>query len=186
MTGTKRNAGFSLVELIICVAILAVVIGLVGPSIASMWKSEARKCAFNIDSLISKCRTDSMSRGFVGYDDTKTPEENKIANKVYIRIYVKDDKVYGDTYFGTAKVNTDQLGGHRAAGSLEVNGTAVNDKGVFISFDRATGRLDVFDTTQASETPPSSLGTISGNTYFTTGTFKVTIIALTGKHEVSG
>lgn len=59
----KDNRGFSLVELIIVIAIIAVVITMAALSIGLVFSANARTCANDIMGAISECKIATMSGG---------------------------------------------------------------------------------------------------------------------------
>ena len=56
----KNNGGFSLVELIVVIAISVVLIGAATISIRSVMGVEVKQCARNIESIINKTRVTTM------------------------------------------------------------------------------------------------------------------------------
>lgn len=54
--------GFSLVELIIVIAILAILTGGVGYGLSSLEAADAKKCAYNIKSGIGRAKSETMSK----------------------------------------------------------------------------------------------------------------------------
>jgi prepilin-type N-terminal cleavage/methylation domain-containing protein len=58
----KNNGGFSLVELIVVIAISVVLIGAATISIRSVMGVEVKQCARNIESIINKTRVTSMGK----------------------------------------------------------------------------------------------------------------------------
>lgn len=61
-----NNKGFSLIELIVVMAIMTVTVGAVGLSLTLLFGSDAKRAAMEFDSQIDECRTGAMSR----YDET--------------------------------------------------------------------------------------------------------------------
>ena len=58
----KNNGGFSLVELIVVIAISVVLIGAATISIRSVMGVEVKQCARNIESIINKTRVTTMGK----------------------------------------------------------------------------------------------------------------------------
>ena len=57
-----NNEGFSLVEIIVVIAIMAIAIGTVALSVSMVTGAESRKAFKKIESLIDEARTGAMSR----------------------------------------------------------------------------------------------------------------------------
>lgn len=62
VTEKKNNGGFSLVELIVVIAISVVLIGAATISIRSVMGVEVKQCARNIESIINKTRVTTMGK----------------------------------------------------------------------------------------------------------------------------
>ena len=165
----RNNKGFSLVEMIVIVAILGILVGVFSTSIMPLLSQRAERAAKSTNDLLSKCKVYSMSR----------------AGEIYVRLriepYKKVNNIIAEYYEGTTLIESEILATGRTI--LTVNGTALNTNSLWISFSRSTGAIDVFGT-QNSSTPPSGvsplrIGFADGNK-----AFEVQIIPSTGKHEV--
>jgi prepilin-type N-terminal cleavage/methylation domain-containing protein len=153
----EKNKGFSLIELIVVVALLAILSSIVASSLAPLFTTRARQAAMSADSLISKCKIYSMGR----------------KGEVYVRIYTDaNGKIIGEYIEDTTLVETTVLGS---------SGVKLSVDEVYISFKRSTGGLDVFGPDMT--TPPTSTNAIS----FSSGgkTYTITLLASTGRHEVT-
>ncbi|GHV33562.1 hypothetical protein FACS18949_07830 [Clostridia bacterium] len=151
----KKNSGFSLLELVVVVAIIAVMAAMIVPTLAQVYLSEAKHAASNIDNMISKCKVNSMSR----------------AGDVYVEFYNKDNRIYADYYEQDTVIYTELIG-KRTSFTWD-NGTKSTE--LKLSFKRATGALSVFgevDLTGRSEVN------------IDVGGYRITIVPLTGNHKV--
>ena len=174
----KNNKGFSLVELIVVIALIGVLAALVAPTLQNLFSSEAKKCSSQINSLISKCKIFSMGR----------------QGDVYIRIYEENGNIMGDYVEGSNVISTEQLGGSRAkVSATDPNGAASYSitaaTSLYISFNRATGGLRFFGSSQpsAGSWPTGTIesGTAEIEVVAGTKTYTVEIISSTGRHGVS-
>ena len=59
----KNNRGFSYVEMILVIAIIAILIGLVGLSMGLIDRTNISKATSNLESAMNRARTTSMARG---------------------------------------------------------------------------------------------------------------------------
>lgn len=125
----KNNKGFTLIELIVVMAIIAVCFGIAEASVSTVFSSEAKKCANELNSDISKCRINAMSR----------------SGTVFLKIYRDGGgNVIADYTENGSVVSSDTTGGSRcgvtyttdAQHSLDPAGAAL-----YLSFDRETGAL---------------------------------------------
>lgn len=91
----KKNAGLSLIEVIVVIAIMAVMIGMTGIGISLMFSRDAEKCATAIEGGLDKARTYSMSKPGTWYIEVK--EESTDGN-VYMTIWRDDTPNDGDNY----------------------------------------------------------------------------------------
>jgi prepilin-type N-terminal cleavage/methylation domain-containing protein len=140
-----NDRGFSLIEMVVVVAIIGIFIGMLLISVSSRWSAEAQRCAGNIERMVAKCRVFSMSR-----------EED-----VILRVWQEGDNWIAELTGSEPEV----VGKSKVAVEFPVGG---------ISFQRSTGRLDLWNT----EVNPG------GTRDILIGKYKISIIALTGRHEM--
>ena len=164
----RNNRGFSLVELIVVVAILGACVGLITASISTVSSSQARKCAASLDAALSRCRVAAMSRaGTVSL--TLSADGDGV-------VTVKQSEKNGETVTETA---SDQVGTSRCAVSYQVkdetDAKALDAAGITLSFDRDTGAF-VFSGSAITSITVSG----GGRSYV------ITLDALTGAHELGG
>ena len=164
----RNNRGFSLVELIVVVAILGACVGLITASISTVSSSQARKCAASLDAALSRCRVAAMSRAGTVSMTVSVDGDGVVT--------VKQLEKNGETVTETA---SDAVGSSRCAVSYQVKGeaaaTALDAAGFTLSFDRDTGAFDF------TGTPITSI-TVSGGGR----TYVITLDALTGAHQLGG
>ena len=171
----RNNKGFSLIELIVVIALVGVLTAVIAPALQQLVSSEARKCSSQIDSLLSKCKIFSMGR----------------QGDVYIRIYEVNGKIMGEYIENGAIISTEQLGGRRASVSVtpisDAAYTISSSNSLYISFSRATGGLRLFSPTLPTTIPasPIEIGTAKIEVTASGKTYTVDIASSTGKHGVS-
>lgn len=106
----KHNMGYSLVELVVVIAIMVVLAG-AGISMTGLIpRNQVRKCAKNIITLVEKTRTEAMS-----FQDAR------------LTIYRMGDGVYADMY--VKKQGAESL----------VSTTLLGDEGIRVEFDLDDG-----------------------------------------------
>lgn len=125
----KNNQGFSLVELIVIIAIMAVLMTSVITYIGMLGTGQAKKCANGINSAFSQTKVCAMSR-----------------SSAYMVVYSNTDGVFVKTVQGSNE-RIDKVGNKGAiveyrtvrngATFMPVGSDA--DSGVRIEFDRASG-----------------------------------------------
>ncbi len=185
----KNNKGLSLVELIVVIALMAVLIGLTTLSISLLFGTQAKACAQNVSGMLNETKTGCMSR----YDETMTlsyrpktdPDEAIISDGYYSENFVStigsnaQEMPVGDSQIrkmGTSRVVitvylTD-------GSSFELGQT----EKITISFKRASG---AFDKVVVNGTEKDAY--IDKMT-FQSGlrTFTITMVPETGKHTLQG
>jgi prepilin-type N-terminal cleavage/methylation domain-containing protein len=152
----KSNKGFTLVELIVVVAIIGIIIGAMTYSINSVSSTRAKKVASDLSALISQCRVDTLSGA---------------PSPTYLEIS-KDGKVYyGILHEGGEEKARQKLGGSGVSisWSSQTEGDALK-----IGFSRATGAMDVINYQNCT-----SITVISG-----AGSYTITLVPKTGYHSV--
>lgn len=114
----KNNGGFSLVELIVVIAISVVLIGAATISIRSVMGVEVKQCARNIESIINKTRVTTMGKDSAVLEIYKDASDGAYYYKTTINGTVSDPSKIGknriDVYYS---VNDDYTGKTQLNGS---------------------------------------------------------------------
>lgn len=163
------NRGYSLVELIVVIAIMAVMVGVMSLGIGMMFTRDANYVAVRIDDMLTEARTASMSRaGTFTYSfhiDSSTPSNS----------YVKIDQT---TDTGTTEYKRILLD---KSVTVKVNGSDANDFSVV--FDKAKGNVKTVEIDGTSSPDPDSVYEIDVTSKKNTSkTKKVTLVTTTGRH----
>ena len=193
----RDNRGLSLIELIVVIAIMAIMIGVGILSISLLFGTQARGCAQKVSSMLNETKTGCLSR----FDETMTiayrtkgqdGEKAYTADGYYAinRIYTLNNNAASVAVGGAGSSEIRALGSGKVVimvylsdGSSFELGT---DKYVTISFNRSTGAFDpviVGDTFGETQTD-DYIDKIT----FSSGarTYTLTMVQATGKHTVEG
>ncbi len=130
----KDNRGLSLVELVIIIAIMAIMIGVLVGSLGYIGNSQARSLANAIKTSIGQTRIQTMGK-----------------NEAYLYIYRgTDNKYYKETWIkagadAPVKDSTDVLGKDKPIVKYKIKGdstehTISSSDGLLITFDRTNGK----------------------------------------------
>lgn len=174
----KDNKGFSLIELLVAIAIMAIVTGIATLSYNVVRKADVKKSAQVLDSMLTSVRTNNLSQ----------------ASKSYLYIYLdSSDECF---YYKISNTLTTNPGGlsdeavYLCADSITLkckfsdstSRTVQTGNTVAFTFDKSTGALIMY---YNATTPYSS--TLTG-IEFSRGskTSKITIASETGKHFIDG
>ena len=171
----KKNRGFSLIEMMVIIAIMGILIAMITPALYSLFSSSTRGCAMNVDSLIAKCKVYAMGR----------------SEDVVVMIYKGDDgKIWGEYIEGNKAIGqAEQLGDSRVELSVTPPGGAAyaptRAQPLYISFSKATGGLCLFGDSRDGFFTPAS-GQLAKIDITSAGKpYEVSIYATTGKHGVN-
>lgn len=171
----KNNKGFSLVELIIVLAILAVVTGVSFVGFGYVYGKNVKSTIEKIDNSLLKIQSYTMSKSTGGRD-------------IYMRLTKKSDGYYVEYWHSgaTSPIESENIGKKNytltayynggSSGTVTV-GSAQNSQ-VDIYFDRSTGGL--LPLTAGGDTYWSKIEVRAGGT----GGYSVSISKITGKTEI--
>lgn len=60
----KNDKGYSLIELIVVISIMAVVMGFVSMGLRSIFSLDAKECAYDLNACLKETKTDALSKDF--------------------------------------------------------------------------------------------------------------------------
>jgi len=151
-----NNKGFTLVELIVVIAIMGIVAALIGLSASTSNSAKAERCAASVNALISKCRADSLGRS--GTFSLTISQDASSGEIVCVRLD------------GTTTV-TDRFPGKGVSISFTTSASPAPTS-LTLSFARSTGAQNCTPTCTAIT--------------FTSGrTYTITLVPSTGNHRLS-
>ena len=162
----RKNGGFTLMELIVVMAIIGVVILAIGISISASTSAKAEKTAASINALISKCRVGCLSKAG---DVSLTISLDAVGN--IICTYSENGTDSTDTFTGggiSVSYTTRYNGGTDS--KTELSQTTP----LTLSFDRSTGGLEP----QANGSECTSIIVTGGRSY------TISIVPSTGSHRL--
>lgn len=158
----NKNAGFSLVEIIVVLAIMAVLVGMSATGISLLFSRDAEKCALEIESGLEKLRTYTMSKKGNWHMEIKKESSDYIMT------------IYRDEGSGAAPYEQVNLGS-------KVN---LNPAGIKIEYSRVTGGVAKVDTTGTGWSAPGSTVLIRVDSVHNGRSKTVSIVTLTGRHFI--
>lgn len=129
----RDNGGYSLIELVIVLAIIAIIMSGVFYSIILIFSANAKSCANNIQRSIGDCKVTTMGKASAYMKLYRNSEGN-----VYTRMYVWDTSLSDYAESDAQKVGTQKVTvKYQAKGGTEKELLAGDE--IEIWFDRATG-----------------------------------------------
>lgn len=151
----KENKGFTLVELIVVIAIMSVLLGLIAVSIAPMFTQAVKGSADNLQAKLA---------------DTRTASYAKNGSNTYLKLTVdSDNRLYGTVIINGVEQETERLSRYSESVAWErgdatsltkpsnVLGTGST---LYVAFSKGTGEIVYCDTTQPTSIPSSATGAI--------------------------
>lgn len=165
----RDNRGLSLVELMIVIAILAVVSGIVALGIGVAISKPAEECARKIQQSLEGARVYTMGK-----------------QKLSVKYYISDGSVYAQetiTYPNgiTKDKNPEKIGAKSTKVTYKMGGTEYNlsAEPLILTFDRSTGGLNAAECSPSGISDEVEILVQRGSTVM-----KVTLYSLTGKVTV--
>lgn len=167
----KNNSGFSLVELIIVIAIVAALITTVFLSVSMVFSANAKACSNDLQRAIADCKVTTMGKArawLVIYRGSN--------NRVYSQMHIME-QVEGEEIGTLADIPQEpqKLGGNRVVvtytDSAGVDQGDLPETGITIEFDRSSGSF--------KDGTPQSIDVIGGNRHY-----HLVFVKLTGKVSV--
>ena len=163
-----NEKGFSLVELIIVIAIMAVVIGTVVFSVSMVFSANAKTCCNNLQRAIADCKVTTMGKSeawLVLYRGS----DNQIYCQMYYNEAVIENDAEGNVIMKAVPANEEpqKIGGKRVVVTyIDTEGNEHQDlptdaidvnKRLTIAFDRSSGSF---------KNAPKSMEIIGGNRHY--------------------
>jgi prepilin-type N-terminal cleavage/methylation domain-containing protein len=90
----RNNRGFTLVEILVVVAILGALIGIISMSVSSVFSERAKRCASEADAYISMCKVNCMSRAGDIYIVLDVDGDGCIRGRYYEDGALKDTAIF--------------------------------------------------------------------------------------------
>lgn len=189
----QDNRGLSLVELIVVIAIMAIMVGVGILSISLLFGTQARGCAQKVSSMLNETKTGSLSR----FDETMTLTycvKNQDGNKAFTTDgYYAINQIYTiDKNAVRMPIGTADSAEVRSMGSGKViitvylsDGSSFaleQDKKITISYDRSTGAFEPVIVNGVQTVHYVDKITFASGTR----TYTITMVKETGKHVLEG
>lgn len=153
--------GFTLVELMVVVAIMGILTGVMSLSVSTVSSARTKRCASEIDAYISMCKVNAMSRAadvkIVLYKDS----DGNICGNYYEGDAVKSSEVFSDARVGVSY-------------TVGADSKELDTAGLTLSFDRSSGAFKP----QSGGTYCTAISVTAGRTY------TITLVPATGNHYV--
>lgn len=181
---TEQNTGFTLVELVVVLAVLAIAGALLAVGLTTVFNADAKKCAQSVSSALQTARQNNMSREG---DSTYVAFAQDDSGRLFARLVVNGNEA--DRQAVSAKPVTVEAGAaSTASGTPSGN---LKGKVLYVSFRRGSGSLGTFavldgkiDDDLSSSVLLSRTGTGTGNGVIRIHagryTYAVTIDSVTG------
>lgn len=162
-----NSKGFTLVELVVTIAIMSIIVVIVGGSLSTAYKARSKSVSGRISSLISQCKINSLS----GIESTLEVSYDS-AQKKYICTLTKTGE--------TAPYKTEEIGNSRVSVTVGNGNSKISESSLKITFSKSTGAVQSI--TQGSvDLTGNAFNTISVSS---SKTYVIKLYTRTGEQEV--
>lgn len=184
----NKNSGFSLVELIIVIAIMAIVVTVAGLSVGTLTGRRVRKCADEIVSTIERARVLTLGKEqnnvecVISYDSTDKEYHAMVYQVINGTLTQVSDRVVGRDPI-QVQVYFDDDDDTHAYSLTELKGTmpyASSTQGLHLVFNRASGAFEA-GTCEARGTKKNFCKRIVVSNSDGTRRIEITTVGRTGK-----
>lgn len=163
----KDNKGFSLIELLVVVAILALAVTFVGGSMVSVYNAGAKKAAEQINAMLAQSKIDAMSgmpcKFELGYSDTD--------ECYYVALYSSDGTNFNE--YKREYLDKQETKAMRINRSLTI--TVGKEDGTDTQTVTSTNKITIFFNTSNGRVDSAAIGT--NDLYASTVKTVITVIS---------
>ena len=148
-----NNKGFSLVELIVVVLIMAIVTGTATVSVVIVYNARVKKAARVLRSQLELCRQKTMAK-----------EDKTGTSGVYMKLYLEDGDYYATIYDGETIVKSEKLGSDQLTIKVGPKNTSISSMDkiedgheAIYKFKKSSGGVDSTYTSSSGGNPYLSI-----------------------------
>lgn len=172
----RSTKGYTLVEMVVVIAIIALSVTLIGGSVITVYSARAKKAAGTVEALIAQAKINALSGMDVYLKFEYDTDKNEYVGEIIRKEKQADDSIVETVYeqqkFGNRLLNF-SVDGHHIKPEEDVAG-----KTVTLAFNMTTGAVSVLKSGDTSIISGSKHDFVlsSGSTY------TVTLYTSTGEH----
>lgn len=182
----KRNKGFTIIEMLVVIAVMSAGLALVSASISSLTAAAVRKCAVDLNSMLARCKVNTMYRA-----------------QPIVVVLIENGRVVGEYYEGGNLISREILASRtgfdvRIRTGAGLHAPLTEGQSVVLGFERGTGALLSLNDYDANErfwdgadNPLEDIPNpiIAGNATAVviqrgTAQYTITLVPTTGRHSV--
>lgn len=169
-TGKRTDSGFTLIEIVVVVAIIAVLTGVIIASINPVQLTAAKKAAVNTRDALLTGKQYALTRG---------------NNGTYMVIN-KGNDLTADFYVNGSKVDTETVSTRKLNVKFNDGSADLSGDSLYISFDKGSGAPKLFYTGSSYDTTKEHSDSKTRSITITGGgvTYELTVSGLTGRVDM--